>query len=1797
MPSRPQSSSTLIAMLQAKVASQGGSTLYTYLTDDQATSYTLSYAELDHQARCIAAQLQSMNARGERALLLFPSNLDFVCGFFGALYAGVVAVPAYPPRKNQNVDRLRAIIRDCQAKYVLASSQVMRIAQPLLQDFQEFAGVTFIATDQLPSDLAQDWVLPEQLDASSLAFLQYTSGSTGDPKGVMLTHGNLLYNQEMARVGIANNVNGTYVSWLPLFHDMGLSAAVQVIYRGSSGCLMAPATFIQRPQRWLWAISDFKAGLSGGPNFAYDLCIKTFTPELYEGLDLSHWRIAFNGAEPVKASTLEKFSELFAPYGFRADAFQPCYGLAEATVGVTGGERGGLIKKNISLAALQNHQVSEHVLNRDDSKTVVACGHTWLQDELLIVNPETRLPAAAHEVGEIWLNSPSVGLGYWHREALSEGVFHAHLAHAEPLTAKSYLRTGDLGFVAEGQLYVTGRIKELLIIRGRNFYPTDIEHCVMASDPALSPHAIAAFTVEHDNVDHLVLVCEIERKYLRSFDAEQLRQKICQVVAEQFELRVESVLFIKPSHMPKTSSGKIQRGVCCRRFLEGSFDVVAAWASAVLISKLPQQAVVEEAQTKAIPRPTPALVSGDDEQEKIKAWLIHWFASQLELPESDIDPARNLAGLGVDSLLVMRTSGELSHLLGCELPADLLWEHPSINQLSAILIEQKTLNFGPIESWLDANSHSEILFPASSAQRRYWLMHQFGHFKTAYNLTAAYRMHGDLKIDALRAAVTRVLRRHSALRTVFFLQSDMVWQRIVPLSKRDVLVFNDLSALENGERERQLAEQLEAEAAYVFDLQHEMLFRCHVWKLSGDEHVLQLNIHHSVADGWSVERLLGELSQGYAALLTRDENSLPAEMPLQFVDYLRWQENNQSPEKVQKQLDYWTQKLAAAPVLELRTDYPRPALPTGAGDRYRFDVPEKLERALRELCAREEATLYHVLLAALALLLSRYSRQETICIGSPAANRPHRALAEVAGVFVNTVVMRNNLSGNPSFTDLLQRVKKTAQEAYNHQDFPFDQLVSALALGGDMRHSPLFQVMLVVQPFALEEALSLQGLALTPLELANKSAKFDLGFEFRRLGKRLQGVIEYRTDLFRERSIERMATHLIELLEQIVEVPQAPIDTLSMVPAHEKQHLLQLANSTQVLPLPSKNLIELFEQQVVLRGDAVALVYEAQRLSYRQLNEKANQLAHCLRENGVQVGDLVGLSLERSLDLVLAILAILKAGAAYVPVDPQSPLLRTEIIFEDAHIKLLLSHSALKANLPSQLSTLFIDTLALDTYSPLDLALGLAPENNAYVIYTSGTTGLPKGVVVSHHNVVRLFSQTDHWFHFDASDVWTLFHSYGFDFSVWELWGALLYGGRLVIVPQAIVRAPHEFAHLLQREGVTVLNQTAAAFYSLQEAVLSSGLAPSLALRYVIFGGDALELQRIQAWVQTFGLDKPQLINMYGITETTVHVTYYRLRAADMLQSSSPIGRPIPDNTLYVLDKAGNLCPLGVPGEMYVGGAGVTKGYLNKPELTRARFVPNCFSPENHGRLYRSGDLAYYDHEDNLCYLGRIDQQVKIRGYRIELGDVESCLARYVSSCNDKDQPEVSVGVKTCSVQALKDRHDEKQLIAFVVPDVPLPDMQDQQQLIKALRAHVSHSLPPYMAPARYVLLEKMPLTINGKLDGKKLQELSELNVVSTGSSPATTLTEKTVALLWQDKLGLTQLGIDDNFFELGGHSLMAAQILNQLREIHAIDIPTVELFQRPTIRHLARYIDTVLALKAQQDHDHDAGNRQEFEL
>ena len=1802
---------TLIDLLQNRAEERGNKTLYTYLGDSQGSSCSLRYSELDQQARKIAAWLQQFKAEGERVLLLYPSNLDFIAGFFGVIYAGGIAVPAYPPRKNQSIERLRAIIHDCGAKYVLATSQVLRIAQPLLQEITELQNLTFIASDQLPAALASEWI-PPVVTPDSLAFLQYTSGSTGDPKGVMLNHGNLLYNQEIVKIGITNGQTGSHVSWLPLFHDMGLGHAIQIIYRGTDGCLMAPATFIQHPHRWLWAISDTKAGTSGAPNFAYELCIKTFSPELYEGLDLSCWKVAFNGAEPVKRSTMARFSQLFAAYGFSEDAFKPCYGLAEATVAVASGERHAPIVREVSHEALQAHRISV-CLNEHDVKSVIACGHTWLNDELLIVNPQTQQLSAGDEVGEIWLNSPSIGLGYWGRPDLTEETFRAILldSHGHKTGSKTYLRTGDLGFVAEDELYITGRLKELLIVRGRNYYPADIEQCAGACDEVLLQNGIAAFLVEENNESYLVLVCEIERKALRHFDAQALKLQICQAVTEQFELRVDALLFIKPGRLPKTSSGKIQRALCQRYFSQRRLEAVAAWTSKALAQFKPELKPVKRVNTKLLDPAglntqkaliSPAMRKNDDDGNVIKNWLNTWFTEQLALSEQNIDPDRNLIGLGMDSLLTMRTSGELSRLMGVDLSSELIWDNPTINALSRALQAQGQLKAqSHIVPWMDTASRDVLLYPASSIQVRYWVMHQFSHLQRAYNLSAAYHVRGELALEALRQSLQQLVNRHSALRTQFFHEGKQLLQRVLPQNNY-LLGMKDLMGLPENKQQQKLKKMLTEECQYRFDLEKGSLFRVQIICLSPTHHVLQFNIHHIVADGWSVDQLLRELSLDYEALspggskITLNSAEQPPP-PLQYIDYQHWLQRG-SADLPPNQLAYWRQQLSAAPTLALRTDFPRSAEPTGDGAHYLFSLTPQLSDRLNKVCGRYNVTLYHLLLATMSLLLSRYSRQDDICIGTPVANRRHRDQAEMTGAFVNTLVMRTDLSGELSFAELLQQVKQTVQEGHRHQELPFDQLVSELALGGDLRYSPLFQVMLVLQPFVLEEALSLGKLAIESIVLESGKAKFDLGFEFRMQQGQLQGVVEYRTDLFAEETVHRMVGHFKELLTQITETPEAAINALSMVAKGEHSNLMRLANSKNSKPNPEYTLLQIFEQQCAARADAVALVFEEKTLSYRQLNARANQLAHHLIDMGVVRGDLVGLSIERSLDLIVSILAILKAGAGYVPVDPHSPRQRSQIIFNDAEIKALISHSSLSANLPACERTLLLDQIDFAGQSRESPGIHTSVADIAYVIYTSGTTGQPKGVMVSHRNVVRLFSETDAWFHFNEQDAWTLFHSYGFDFSVWEIWGALFYGGRLVIVPHWVTRSPGQFIRLLDEEKITVLNQTPSAFYQLQQAVLRESAPSALRLRYVIFGGETLELQRIRPWANAFGLAAPALINMYGITETTIHVTYHQLSELDLNRNFAPIGRPIPDNQLYVLDTGGKLCAIGVPGEIYVGGGGVTQGYLNHSALTRQRFVPNPFAEASDEKLYRSGDLAYYHEDGRICYLGRMDQQVKIRGYRIELGDIESCLNGYTVQAEDDALPTI----EKCVVLAQKDRAGEAVLVAYLVPAFELRDSDHEVAFVKSVRAHLEQTLPPFMAPNKFVLLRDIPLTINGKLNEVKLEKLARNTAALGTMAPASSETEHYLVSLWMEKLGLSAVGIDDSFFDAGGHSLLATQILNQVREHYRLNVPVEEMFQRPTIRHMARYIDAITQSKKDMarhnanDTD-DESDRQEFEI
>ncbi|MEH2173669.1 amino acid adenylation domain-containing protein [Nostoc sp.] len=1049
-----------------------------------------------------------------------------------------------------------------------------------------------------------------------------------------------------------------------------------------------------------------------------------------------------------------------------------------------------------------------------------------------------------------------------------------------------------------------------------------------------------------------------------------------------------------------------------------------------------------------------------------------------------------------------------------------------------------------------------FVFPASFAQQRLWFLDRMTPSSAIYNIPEAIRMRGVLNVKILQQAIEAIVARHEPLRTTFELVNGSPVQ-IISEKGSIFMPIIDLSELVETDRESEIHEIAAQDACQPFDLTKGPLLRTTLLRLTEKEHVLLVTMHHIISDAWSVGVFIQDLSAFYEAFCAFKPSPLP-NLPFQYADFTCWQQEWLQGKVLESQLFYWKQQLAHLPVLHLPTDRKRPIVQTFRGATQSFVLPTDLSASLNTLSRQEGTTLFMTLLAAFQTFLHRYTRQDDIVTGSVIANRNRVETEDLIGFFVNTLVLRTDFSGNPSFCEILARVRHVALEAYAHQDLPFEKLVKELQPERHLSHTPLFQVMFVLQNAPMEE-LKLPGVSLSPIAVSTNTAKFDLTLEMEETKTGLKGVFEYNTDLFDAVTITQMVGHFQTLLAGIIADPDQHLSKLPLLTATEQHQLLMKWNNTQAKYPQNECIHQLFEAQVERTPDAIALVFEDEQLTYQELNQRANQLAHHLQYLGVGAEMLVGLCVERSLEMVLGILGILKAGGAYIALDPAYPQERLTFILGDTQTPILLTQQRLLEGLPHQVAHLVCldtDWEAIAQESDENPASGTNVENLAYVIYTSGSTGKPKGVTINHSNVVRLLAATHCWYNFNERDVWTLFHSYAFDFSVWEIWGSLLYGGQLVVVPFWVTRSPDALYELLHSQKVTVLNQTPSAFRQLMHAEEQAETqALELALRLVIFGGEALELKNLSPWFEHHGSEYPQLVNMYGITETTVHATYHPLTENNDVEAAlrgSPIGHPISDLQIYLLDGHLNPVPIGVTGEMYVGGPGLARGYLNRPDLSSERFIPNPFSRQPGERMYKTGDLARYLPNGNIEFLGRIDEQVKIRGFRIELGEIEAVLAQHPA-------------VRETVVITREDQPGDKRLVSYVVPH------QRQLLNVSELRHFLKQKLPDYMMPSTFVLLEALPLTPNGKVARLALPvpdqarpEFKEAYVAPRNS------VEEVLVVIWAEVLGIEKVGIHDNFFALGGDSIRTIQVVARAKE-RGLNFSLQQLFQHQTICELGQ--------------------------
>ncbi|HSE19509.1 MAG TPA: amino acid adenylation domain-containing protein, partial [Pyrinomonadaceae bacterium] len=1716
---------TLVDVLRLRANRQPDLIAFTYLTAEQSEEASLTYSELDRRAAAIAALLQSAVKPGDRVLLLYPPGLDYIAAFFGCLYAGAVAVPAYPPRFNETKRRLDAIVDDALPALALTTSAIL----PRTKSLSDGRPAPSLATDVLDDEIAEQWRMPH-IDGDTIAFLQYTSGSTATPKGVIVSHSNLLYNERMIKRAFNQSQESIIVGWLPLYHDMGLIGnLLQPLYLGARCILMSPLDFLRNPFEWLQTISRYRGTTSGGPNFAYDLCVRKVSPAQKARLDLSSWNVAFNGAEPVRAETLDRFAGAFAECGFRREAFRPCYGLAEATLMVSGKLKSNTFTfKPVQAAALEKGRVKGVSPEEKDARLLVGCGTSLLDQEIVIADPNSLTQTPPGQIGELWVSGQNIARGYWNRPEDTEHTFRAFLAGSGD---GPFLRTGDLGFIEDGELFITGRLKDLIIIRGLNHYPQDIELTVESSHPSLRPGCGAAFSVDVAGQERLVVIQEVMQRRRADFD--EVIASIQQAVSELHELQPYAVVLIDKGSVPKTSSGKIQRQECRARFLEGSLKVVAQWL---------------DAGQQDEPARSSERVSGID---SIQNWLLSNLPTRHGVDARGLD--QPISRYHLDSLAAVELMHAVEIDLGVSLPINNFLQNLTIRELAQQISAAQDRTSG-IATWTDEETRKRGRL--SYGQRALWFLHELNPNSPAYNIAVPVQITGDLDIRKLKRVFQALVDRHACLRTSFSVVGGEPTRYIHDTAPVDFQVCD--ASRWNQER---LDEFLSREAFLPFDLTSDSLLRVRVLSRSKSESILLMVLDHLVADLWSLGLLVDELR-----LLYSEESAQLDAQKSDFGDYVEWQARSLNGAQGEILWQYWKERLSGElPVLNLPVDHPRPAFHRFLGASNTIRVDAELTQKVISIGESRGATLYTTLLAAFQTLLNKYTGQHDILIGSPTTGRTRAAWSEIVGYFVNPIVLRTDLSDNPTFEVLLEQTCDEVLSALQHQDFPFALLVDRLQPDRSVNHSPVFQVAFAWQrarpgdsdslsPFALGEAggrFEAGGLVFESMALKQRAIQFDLTMMVAEVNGELNVSLQYDVELFEAETIRRMLGHFHTLIAHISENPYSVISDLPILTEKERQQILIDWNDSAIDFDSNLCAHELIEAQAGSCPEATAVECDGKYLSYGELNGQANQLAHYLRRLGVGPEQRVGVCMQRSTEMVVALLGILKAGAAYVPLDAAYPQLRLQHMVADSGARVMLVDEAGEQKLSGTEANVVVLTKhwpMISRESRENIQSGVLGDNLAYVTYTSGSTGTPKGVAVPHGGLTNLINWHLKTYRVTREDRATQVASPAFDASVWEVWPYLA-AGASIWIPDEETRAsvPKLIEYLASNEVTISFLPTPLA-----EAAIREQMPPKLSLKTLLTGGDKLHS------TPRAGLPF-ELVNHYGPTESSVVATSGIVKP-DNSEVEPAIGRPVANTRVYILDQWLQPVAVGVAGEIFIAGAGLARGYLNKADLTAERFIPDPFGKAEGGRMYRSGDVGRYLADGNIQFIGRKDQQVKLRGFRIELGEIEAAMSVH---------PLVSEAV----VELRDSAKGDKYLVGYVAGA--------EQLTASEIREHLKKRLPEYMAPSRYVVLDHLPLSANGKLDRRALRELAEVlperKQGEAAKGKRLGAVEEIVAGICSQVLGLDELDAEADFFEMGGHSLLAAQVVSRVREAFSIDLPLRTIFERPVIFDLSSAIEDKL--------------------
>ena len=1443
------------------------------------------------------------------------------------------------------------------------------------------------------------------------------------------------------------------------------------------------------------------------------------------------------GADVFRDENLEKY----APYdfikitpshiGLLPAAFKSSNGSWLSGKLVIGGEALRLGQFN----SLINEGVDVEVINEyGPTEATVGCStysfstlgvHEFTQNEVPIGKPisNTQIYILSGDKGlspvgvsgEICIGGAGLARGYLNRAELTEEKFIKD-PFSKKAGAKLY-KTGDLGrWLPDGNIEYLGRMDDQVKIEREYRIELGEIESVLNGSGLVQQGVVLAKGDSGDNnrlIGYVVPQGTFDKQAMQNY----LGTKLPEYMVPSLWVELES--------MPLTANGKIDK------------------------KALPDPELTDMVKEYVAPR------------NATEAKLAEIWQELLEVERIGIND--DFFELGGHSLLGIRVVSSIRTGFGLELPINDLFDYPTIALLAGRLADGPSLDLLPPLVKISPRPQN---IPLSFSQERLWFLDRLDG-SLQYHVRAVLRLHGELIPEALEQALRTIIERHEVLRTVVGDDDGRGYQHILEADNWSLRITEGLAGVEAG-----LSQYIEGLVSKPFDLSADYMLRVELIKLDEQEHIMVVTMHHIASDGWSASILVNEVIALYEGYISGSEANLPV-LPIQYADYAIWQRSYMQGEVLEERLGYWKAKLEGVAPLLLPLDYARPPIQSSRGAARSFVLDPALSAELVTLSHQYGATLYMTMLAAFKVLLYRYSSQEDICVGTPVAGRNQRELEGLIGFFVNTLALRSQLKGNMTFIELLHEIKAMTLEAYAHQEVPFETVVDAVVKERDMSRNPLFQVMFGLQNTPEIPELKLGELSLSVEAHEHSTSKFDIAFLIKETSSGIHGTVEYCIDLYREETISRMLNHYINLLQSIAASPQEQIGYLAMLSGAEEEQLLVGFNVTQTDYVTEKSVVELFEDHAGSNPGSLAVVFEDQELSYGELNERSNQLAHYLQKQGVKPGTLVPVCIERGLEMVVGILGILKAGGAYVPVDPSYPADRISYMLEDTGAKLVLSSKAGREKLNGTASIIELDGDwgLISGEAAENINVKILPEQLAYVIYTSGSTGQPKGVMIEHQSLINYLSNSKTRYINDAEGgSGSFIHlSYTFDASLTGLFMPLLSGKYLVIGSGAgadVFRdenlekyAPYDFIKITPSH----IGLLPAAFKSSNGSWLSGKL---------VIGGEALRLGQFNSLINE-GIDV-EVINEYGPTEATVGCSTYSfstLGPQEFTQNEVPIGKPISNTQIYILSGDKGLSPVGVSGEICIGGAGLARGYLNRPELTSEKFIKDPFSKKAGARLYKTGDLGRWLPDGNIEYLGRMDDQVKIRGYRIELGEIESVL-------NGSGQ--VQQGV----VLAKADSGGNKRLVGYAVPQGTF----DKQ----AVQNYLGTKLPEYMVPSLWVELESMPLTANGKIDKKALPD-PELTEMAKEYVAPRNATEAKLAEIWQEVLGVELIGIHDDFFELGGHSLLAIRLVSYIKRDLSVSIPIQTLFRFTSIGDQSKYLDFEL----QNAGNVDERNTDEFDL